>query len=62
MSSGLRGLAQLAGRWLVAGRHRRPDPPVRVTVVVKDGHEEVLPGDSALSRAMGQVAALLAHW
>ena len=55
---GLRGLALLAGR----GRHRRPDPPVRVTVVLRDGREEVLPEESALSRAMGQVARLLAHW
>ena len=59
---GLRGLAQLAGRWLPAGRHRRPDPPVRVTVVLTDGHEEVLPAGSAIARSMGQVAALLAHW
>ncbi len=56
--NGLRGLALLVGR----GRHLRPDPPVRVTVVVAGGHEEVLPADSSLARAMGQVAALLAHW
>ena len=35
--------------------------PVRVTVVLKDGHEEVLPAGSAIARSMGQVAALLAH-
>jgi hypothetical protein len=58
----LRGLAHLAGSWLPAGRHRRPDPPVRVTVVLRDGHEEVLPAGSAIARSMGQVAALLAHW
>jgi hypothetical protein len=58
----LLGLAQLAGRCLPAGRHRRPDPPVRVTVVLRDGHEEVLPAGSAIARSMGQVAALLAHW
>ncbi|MEO7980806.1 MAG: hypothetical protein ABI807_07950 [Sporichthyaceae bacterium] len=56
-----RGFSQLAARWGV-GRHRRPDPPVRVTVVLRDGRENVLPTDSAISRAMGQVAALLAHW
>ena len=60
--SGLRALAQLAGRWLPTGRHRRPDPPVRVTVVLRDGHEEVLPAGSAIARSMAQVAALLAHW
>ena len=59
---GLRELAHLAGSWLAAGRHRRPDPPVRVTVVLRDGHEEVLPAESAIARSMGQVAALLAHW
>jgi hypothetical protein len=54
----LRGLALLTR----VGRHRKPEPPVRVTVVTRDGHEEVLPADSSLARAMGQVAALLAHW
>lgn len=56
---GLRGLVLRAG---LAGRHRRPDPPRRVTVVLRDGREQVLPEDSALARAMGQVAALLGHW
>ncbi len=56
------GLRELARRASLVGRHRRPDPPVRVTVVLSDGHEEVLPADSALARAIGQVAALLAHW
>ena len=32
--AGLRELAHLAGSWLAAGRHRRPDPPVRVTLVL----------------------------
>jgi hypothetical protein len=59
---GFRGLAHLAGRWLPTGRHHRPDPPVRVTVVLADGHEEVLPAESAIARSMGQLAALLAHW
>ena len=56
---GLRGLVLRAG---LVGRPRRPDPPVRVTVVTADGHEEVLPADSAIARSMGQVATLLAHW
>jgi hypothetical protein len=60
--SRLRGLVHWADHWGRAGRHRRPDPPLRVTVVVQDGHEEVLPQDSAIARSMGQVAALLAHW
>ena len=55
----LRGLVHRTG---LIGRHRRPDPARRVTVVLRGGHEEVLPPDSALARAMGQVAALLAHW
>ena len=44
------------------GRRRRPDPPVVVTVVLHSGEQIVVPGDSALARAMGQVAAVLAHW
>lgn len=43
------------------GRHRKPEPPARVTVVTADGHEAVLPPDSALGRAMAEVARLLAH-
>jgi hypothetical protein len=53
----LRALAPFVG----LGRHRKPDPPARVTVVLSDGREVVLPPDSALARAMGQVARLLAH-
>lgn len=49
----------LAGR---PGRRRKPDPPVVVTVVLRSGEELVVPVDSALARAMGQVAGLLAHW
>jgi hypothetical protein len=60
--SGLRGLGHWADRWARVGRHRRPDPQVRVTVVLSDGNETVLPADSAIARSMGQVAALLAHW
>lgn len=60
--SGLRGIGQWADRWMRVGRHRRPDPPVKVTVVLQDGHEAVLAADSAIARSMGQVAALLAHW
>ena len=62
MAASLRGLAHWVDRWTRVGRHRRPDPPVRVTVVTEDGHEEVLPEDSAIARSMGQVATLLAHW
>ena len=49
----------LAGR---IGRRRKPDPPVVVTVVLISGEQVVVPGDSALARAMGQVATVLAHW
>lgn len=45
-----------------AGRRRKPDPPVVVTVVLDSGGAFVLPVDSALARAMGTVAGLLAHW
>jgi hypothetical protein len=44
------------------GRRRKPDPPVHVTVVLATGEAVVLPSSSSLSRAMGQVARLLAHW
>jgi hypothetical protein len=44
------------------GRRRKPDPPVVVTIVLDSGEETVLAAGSALTRAMGQVAALLAHW
>jgi hypothetical protein len=60
--SRLRGIGHWADRWVRVGRHRRPDPPVRVTVVLADGREAVLAADSAMARSMGQVAALLAHW
>ena len=59
---GAQGLRRLAWWFLPGGRHRRPEPPVRVTVVLADGHETVLPEGSSLAHAMGQVAALLAHW
>jgi len=49
----------LAGR---AGRRRKPEPPVVVTVVLDSGAEVVVPSDSPLARAMGLVAGLLAHW
>lgn len=45
-----------------AGRRRKPDPPVVVTVVVASGETVELAPDSSLARAMGQVAGLLAHW
>ena len=44
------------------GRRRRPDPPARVTVVLDSGEEVLLPADSALGRAIGQLTGLLAHW
>jgi hypothetical protein len=45
-----------------AGRHRRPDPPAQVTLVLRDGREIDVPPESALARSMGRVADLLAHW
>lgn len=53
------GLYGLAAR---VGRRRKPDPPVVVTVVVADGTALQLSPESAIARAMGQVASLLAHW
>lgn len=44
------------------GRRRKPDPPVVVTVVVRTGESRVLEPDSALGRAIGQLAAVLARW
>ncbi|MGH8892683.1 MAG: hypothetical protein ACRDWY_05165 [Actinomycetes bacterium] len=43
------------------GRHRRVEPAV-VTVVLASGDDVVLPPESPLARAMGEVARLLAHW
>jgi hypothetical protein len=43
------------------GKRRKPDPPVVVTLVLASGEQVSVP-DSALARAMGQVAGLLAHW
>lgn len=43
------------------GRRRRPEPTATVTVVSRDGAATVLPPDSALAKAMGQLARLLAH-
>jgi len=51
---GLYGLAARVGR-------RRRTPAVVVTLVVA-GEPVVLPADSSLARAMGEVAAVLAHW
>jgi hypothetical protein len=59
MVRGLRVLTGLPGR---IGRHRRPDPPVQVTLVLSDGSEIVVPPDTPLSRSIGAMAALLAHW
>ena len=47
------------------GRRRKPEAPVVVTVVLRSGEanvEIVLSPDSALTRAMGQLAGLLGHW
>ena len=47
------------------GRRRKPEAPVVVTVVLRSGGgtvQVVLPSDSALTRAMGQLAGLLGHW
>ena len=47
------------------GRRRRPEAAVVVTVVLRSGEatvEVVLAPDSALTRAMGQLAGLLGHW
>jgi hypothetical protein len=52
----------LLDRVVRGGRHRRPDPPASVTVVLADGREVAVPPESALGKAMSQVAALLAHW
>lgn len=43
------------------GRRRKPEPATAVTVVV-DGRKVILAADSAIARAMSQVATLLAHW
>ena len=59
MVRGLRVLTGLPGR---IGRHRRPDPPVKVTLVLSDGSEIAVPPDTPLSRSIGALAALLAHW
>ena len=47
------------------GRRRKPEAPVVVTVVLRSGDatvEVVLAPDSALTRAMGQLAGLLGNW
>jgi hypothetical protein len=43
------------------GRHRRVEPVV-VTLVLASGEQLTVPADSAMARAMGQVAAILAQW
>jgi len=58
----VRDLAWVAGGSSAGGRHRRPDPPVRVTLVLAGGQEVVVPQGSALARSIGQVATLLAYW
>ena len=59
MVRGLRVLTGLPGR---IGRHRRPDPPVKVTLVLSDGSEIAVPPDTPLARSIGALAAVLAHW
>jgi len=54
-SGGLVGLVQRVGR-------RRKPEPVVVTVVLLSGEVHRLPDDSAIAKAMGQVAGFLAHW
>jgi hypothetical protein len=52
----------MAGPWgleAVPGRRRRLDQTVVVHLVFGDLDEVVLPGDSALTRSIGQVAMLL---
>ena len=44
------------------GRRRKPDPPVQVRLVVGAGETVELDPASALARAIGQLAGLLAHW
>jgi hypothetical protein len=44
------------------GRHRRPDPVRVVHLVLQDGEELTLAADAGITRSIGQVAALLAHW
>jgi hypothetical protein len=51
----------LYGLDAAGGRRRKPDPPVVVTVVVDDEPVQ-LPADGPLTRAIGQLARLLAHW
>ena len=58
MAAPTRGMYALESR---VGKRRKPDPPVVVTLVLASGEQVAVP-DSALARAMGQVAGLLAHW
>ena len=58
MASDLLGFVLVPAR----GRHRRPDPVRVVHLVLRDGEELMLPGDAGITRSIGQVAALLAHW
>ena len=44
------------------GRRRKAEPAVLVTLVLDAGETVQLPSDSAIARAIGQVAGLLAHW
>jgi hypothetical protein len=53
-----RGLYALGWR---AGRRRKPEPPVVVTVVLDSGEQVVVPAESPIARAMGQVARILTH-
>lgn len=43
------------------GRRRRT-PPATVTVVLATGDQVTMAHDAPLARAMGALAALLAHW
>jgi hypothetical protein len=58
----LRSIAGLSAFFGRPGRHRRPEPPMRVTVVTRDGTQMQLPEGSVLGKAIGQAAAILAGW
>jgi|GEM_PF-2379907 len=60
MGAGSNALYALTGGR--AGRRRRPEPPVAVTIVLASGETVRVPVDTPIGKAMGEVARLLAHW
>jgi len=60
MGAGSNALYALTGGR--AGRRRRPEPPVEVTIVLASGETVRVPADTPIGKAMGEVARLLAHW